>query len=127
MLDAIARYCGYSGGGEFNSNPYFPYIDHIAPATMLLADNSVMAVLRGPGAPFKLLANAQRDGLKHRLTAFLNAASGNKNVELHIHLTKHDAELQADCYAPPLAPYAKMILADYHASIADELAVVESI
>jgi len=39
MLDQIMERFGYVAG-ELSSDTYFPYIDHIAPTVMLLADNS---------------------------------------------------------------------------------------
>ena len=65
---------------------------------MLLADNSVMSVMRMPGAPFALVMNSQRNAHKRRLTAFLNAIA-DENVEVHIHLVKHDAALPAAAHA----------------------------
>lgn len=124
MLDDIAQKLGYSVGGEFASDEYFPYVDHISPTVMLLADNSVMSVARMPGAPFALVMNGQRNSCKRRLVAFLNAAA-DENVEVHIHLVKHDAMLPVATHAEAVAPYAKLLLDDYHASIADELAAVD--
>ena len=72
MLDQIMQQFGYVAG-ELSSDAYFPYIDHIAPTVMLLADNAVMSVMRMPGAPFALVMNSQRNAHKRRLTAFLNA------------------------------------------------------
>jgi len=123
MLDWVVERLGYVGG-EFGSDPYFPYIDHIGPTTMLLADNSVMSVFRMPGAPFALVMNTQRNGNKRRLVAFLNAVA-DENVEVHIHLVRHDAALPAATYNEPVEPYAKMVLDDYHASLADDLAVID--
>src|SRR5208282_1565719 len=123
MLDQVINRLGYSGG-ELSSDEYFLYIDHIAPTVMLLADNSVMSVLRLPGAPFSLVMNSQRNGHKRRLVAFLNAVA-DENVEVHIHLVKHDAALPPANHADAVAPYAGMILADYHASLADDLSVVD--
>src|SRR5208282_5247451 len=103
---------------------YFPYIDHIGPSVMLCVDNSVMSVLRMPGAPFSTVMNGQRNGYKRRLTAFLNAVA-DENVEVHIHLAKHDATLPTPSHGDAVAPYARMVLADYHASIEDDLSVVD--
>lgn len=124
MLDNLIEKFGYSGGGEFGSDEYFPYIDHIGPTTMLLADNSVMSVLRMPGAPFALVMNGARNGYKRRLVAFLNAVA-DENVEVHIHLVRHDAQLPAATRAEAVASYAKLVLDDYHASIEDDLAAVD--
>lgn len=123
LLDQIAERLGYAGG-EMNSDEYFPYIDHIGPTVMLLADNSVMSVLRMPGAPFSLVMNGQRNGYKRRLVAFLNAVA-DENVEVHIHLVKHDASLPPSTHAIAVAPYARMVLDDYHDSIADDMAVID--
>jgi type IV secretion system protein VirB4 len=123
MLDFVTDRLGYVGG-ELNSDEYFPYIDHIGPTVMLLADSSCLSVLRLPGAPFALVMNGQRNANKRRLTAFLNAIA-DENVEVHIHLVKHDATLPPATHAEPVAPYARMLLADYHASIADDLAVCD--
>jgi len=91
---------------------------------MLLADNSVMSVLRMPGAPFAMVMNSQRNGYKRRLVAFLNAVA-DENVEVHIHLAKHDAALPEASHADAVAPYAGMVLDDYHASLTDDLSVVD--
>jgi type IV secretion system protein VirB4 len=115
---------GYSGGQELGSDDYFPYIDHIAPTVVLLSDNSVMSVMRMPGAPFSSVMNGQRNGNKRRLVAYLNAAA-DENVEIHIHLVKHDAALPQAAHADAVEPYAKLVLADYHGSIADDLSVVD--
>jgi type IV secretion system protein VirB4 len=123
LVGNLAAKFGYAAG-EFGSDEHFPYIDHIAPTVMLLADNSVMSVLRMPGAPFALVMNAERNGYKRRLVAFLNAVA-DENVEVHIHLVKHDAMLPPATHAESVAPYAKLLLADYHASIEDDLAAVD--
>jgi type IV secretion system protein VirB4 len=123
LIEQVAERLGYSGG-EFNSDEYFPYIDHIAPTVMLLGDSSVMSVLRMPGAPFAVVMNGQRNGYKRRLVAFLNAVA-DENVEVHIHLVKHDATLPEASHADAVAPYARMVLSDYHDSIADDLAVID--
>jgi type IV secretion system protein VirB4 len=123
LIEQVMERLGYAGN-EFSSDAYFPYIDHIGPTMMLLADNSVMAVMRMPGAPFALVMNSQRNGDKRRLVAFLNAIA-DENVEVHIHLVKHDATLPEATHAKAVAPYAKMVLGDYHASMADDLAVVD--
>ena len=83
-----------------------------------------MSVLRMPGAPFALVMNGERNAYKRRLVAFLNAVA-DENVEVHIHLVKHDAMLPAATHAEPIAPYAALLLEEYHASIADDLAVVD--
>ena len=62
MLDQISGATSATSRGELGSDTYFPYIDHIAPTVMLLADNSVMSVMRMPGAPFALVMNSQRNG-----------------------------------------------------------------
>ena len=123
MLDQIMERFGYVAG-EFSSDAYFPYIDHIAPTVMLLADNSVMSVMRMPGAPFALVMNSQRNAHKRRLTAFLNAIA-DENVEVHIHLVKHDSALPAATHAEAVASYARMVLGDYHASLDPDLAVCD--
>jgi type IV secretion system protein VirB4 len=123
MLDQIMERFGYVAG-ELSSDTYFPYIDHIAPSVMLLADNSVMSVMRMPGAPFALVMNSQRNAHKRRLTAFLNAIA-DENVEVHIHLVKHDATLPAATHAEAVASYAKMVLGDYHASLEPDLAICD--
>src|SRR4051794_14074371 len=82
MLDQIKERFGYVSG-EMGSDEYFPYIDHIAPTVMLLANNAVMSVMRMPGAPFALVMNGQRNAYKRRLTAFLNAVA-DENVEVYI-------------------------------------------
>jgi len=66
--------------------------DRIGPAALLGADSSVMGVLRMTGAPFSLVTNRVRDGHKRRLAAFLNAVA-DENVEVHIHLVRHDPTL----------------------------------
>jgi type IV secretion system protein VirB4 len=123
-IEQIIERLGYSGGQEFSSDEYFPYIDHIGQTVMLMSDNSVMSVLRMPGAPFALVMNGQRNAYKRRLVAFLNAVA-DENVEVHIHLVKHDATLPPANHAEAIAPYARLMLDDYHASIADDLAVVD--
>lgn len=123
MIDQIMRRFGYVGG-ELSSDEFFPYIDHIAPSVMLLADNSLMSVLQMPGAPFALVMHSQRNAYKRRLTAFLNAIA-DENIEVHIHLVKHDATLPPATHAKAAAPYAQMLLADYHATLDAELAVCD--
>lgn len=124
LLERIADRLGYAGGTERASDEFFPYVDHIGPATLLLADSSVMGVLRMPGAPFSLVMNSERNGHKRRLVAFLNAVA-DENVEVHIHLVKHDATLPPASHGDAVAPYAQRLLGDYHASIQDDLAVVD--
>ena len=124
MIDRIMEQLGYSGGLELGSDEYFPYIDHIAPTVMLLADNSVLSVMRMPGVPFSAVMNGQRNGYRRRVVAFLNAGA-DENVEIHIHLVKHDATLPPPSHGDAVAPYAQKLLADYHASIADDLSVVD--
>ena len=119
-----ASFLGYSGGGERASDEFFPYVDHIGPATMLCSDDSIFAVLRMPGAVFALVMNRQRNSYKRRLTAFLNAVAA-QNVEVHIHLVKHDATLPPLNHGDALAPWAATLLEDYHASIEGDLAVVD--
>ena len=123
-IEALADHLGYAGGMERASDAFFPYIDHIGPETMLLADGGVMGVLRMPGAPFSLVTNGERNGHKRRLTAFLNAAA-DENVEIHVHLVKHDATLPPASHGEAVTPYARQLLADYHASIQDDLAVLD--
>ena len=124
MLDVLATKLGYSGGGEFGSDAFFPYVDHIADEVMLLADGSRLAVLRLAGAPFSLVMNAERNGYKRRLIAFLNAVA-DENVEIHLHLVKHDAELPEFRHGEATAAYARALLDDYHATIAPDLAVID--
>ena len=124
LIKRIADQLGYAGAMERASDQYFPYVDHIGPATMLNSDGSVLAVLRMPGAPFSLVMNSERNGHKRRLVAFLNAVA-DENVEVHIHLVKHDATLPASSHGTASAPYAQSLLDDYHASIQDDLAVVD--
>lgn len=126
MLDQVADFLGYSGGAERGSDAFFPYIDHIGPelATMLCADDSLLGVFRMPGACFSLVMNRLRNSYKRRLTAFLNAVA-DENVEVHIHLVKHDARLPPINISQALSPWAEQVLAEYHASIRDELAVVD--
>ncbi len=123
-VDRLADLLGYSGGMERASDGFFPYVDHIGPATLLCSDGSVMGTLRMPGAPFSLVLNRERNGHGRRLVAFLNAAA-DENVEVHIHLVKHDATLPPISHGTASAPYARMLLDDYHASIQDDLAVVD--
>ncbi len=123
-IDRLADLLGYSGGMERASDAFFPYMDHIGPATLLLSDSSIMGVLQMPGAPFALVMNAERNGLSRRLVAFLNAIAAG-NVEVHIHLVKHDATLPPISYGTASAPYAQQLLDDYHATIQDDLAVVD--
>ncbi len=124
LIERIADWLGYAGAMERASDHFFPYVDHIGPATLLCSDGSVMATHRMPGAPFALALNGGRNGNKRRLTAFLNAAA-DENVEVHIHLVKHDATLPPASHGDAVAPYAKRLLDDYHASIQDDLAVVD--
>ncbi len=124
QLDRLADLLGYSGGMERASDGFFPYVDHIGLATLLCSDGSVMGALRMPGVPFALVMNGQRNGHKRRLVAFLNAAS-DENVEVHIHLVKHDATLPPVSHGTASAPYAQRLLDDYHASIQEDLAVVD--
>ncbi len=123
-IERIADLLGYAGGMERASDQFFPYVDHIGPATLLLSDDSVMGVLRMPGAPFSLVMNGERNGHKRRLVAFLNAVA-DENVEVHIHLVKHDATLPPASHGSASAPYAQRLLDDYHASIQDDLAVLD--
>lgn len=123
MLERVADYFGYAGGAERESDTLFPYVDHIGWGTMLCSDDSVLATLRMPGAGL-LVMNRQRNSYKRRLTAFLNAIA-DENVEVHIHLVKHDATLPPPAHGDALSPWAEQLLNDYHASIADELAVVD--
>ena len=124
MLERTADWLGYAGSNERASDEFFPYVDHIAPDVMLLADGSRMATLRMPGPCFSLVMNRQRNSNKRRLTAFLNAVADD-NVEVHIHLVKHDTTLPPANHGDALSPWAKSLLADYHATIADDLAVVD--
>lgn len=131
-LDArLADALGYSGGGEMASDEFFPYLDHIGPRlqTLLLADGSRMGVLRMRGAPFSLALGSTRNSYKRRLVAYLNAVA-DENVEVHIHLVKHDADLpwdgvRAASRPPPPRHFARVLLADYHASIEDDAASVD--
>ena len=123
MLDSVLTHLGYADG-EKNSDTFFPYRDHIAPTVMLNTDNSIMSVLRMPGAPFATVANSQRNSNKRRLVALLNAVA-DENVEVHIHLVKHDAYLPPPSYGEAVSPYARAVMADYHASIADEMSEVD--
>ncbi len=66
--------------------------DRIGPAALVSADSSVMGVLRMTGAPFSLVTNGVCDDHKRRLAAFLNAVA-DENVEVHIHLVRHDPTL----------------------------------
>ena len=122
LIERLADQLGYAGGMERASDHFFPYVDHIGPATLLLSDGSVLGVLRMPGAPFSLALNGTRNGHKRRLVAFLNAVA-DENVEVHIHLVKHDAALPPASHGDAVAPYAQRLLGDYHASIQDDLAV----
>ena len=124
MLDVLATKLGYSGGDEFGSDAFFPYLDHIADDVMLLADGSRLAVLRLAGAPFSLVMNVERNGYKRRLIAFLNAVA-DENVEIHLHLVKHDAELPEFRHGEATAAYARALLDDYHATIEPDLAVID--
>ncbi len=124
LLERLADQLGYAGAMERASDKFFPYVDHIGPATLLNSDNSVMGVLRMPGAPFSLIMNGERNGHKRRLVAFLNAVA-DENVEVHIHLVKHDATLPPASHGGAAAPYAQRLLEEYHASIQDDLAVVD--
>lgn len=120
----LSNFFGYSGGQEFSNFAFFPYIDHINLNTMMLADNSLLAVIQMPGVPFTTVMNTDRNGFKHRSTAFLNATADD-NVEVHIHLIKHDATLPPRNDGMATAPYARMLLEDYHASIQQDLAVLD--
>ena len=124
MLERAADLLGYSGEGERASDMFFPYVDHIGPATMLCSDGSLLAVQRMPGSCFSLVMNRQRNSHKRRLVAFLNAVA-DENVEVHIHLVKHDATLPPLNHGGALAPWAATLLNDYHATIEDDLAVVD--
>lgn len=124
LIERIADQLGYAGAMERASDRFFPYVDHIGPATMLLSDDSVMGTMRMPGAPFSLVMNGERNGCKRRLVAFLNAVA-DENVEVHIHLVKHDATLPPVSHGDAAAPYAQHLLDDYHASIQEDLAVVD--
>ena len=124
LIENIAAKLGYSGGMEFGSDPYFPYIDHIAPAVMLLSDSSILAVLRARGAPFSLVMNRERNAYKRRLVAFLNAIA-DENVEVFIHLVKHDASLPDARHHDAVTAYARVVLTEYHASIEPDLAVLD--
>jgi len=124
MLERAADLLGYSGEGERASDAFFPYVDHIGPATMLCSDGSLLAVQRMPGSCFSLVMNRQRNSHKRRLVAFLNAVA-DENVEVHIHLVKHDATLPPLNHGGALAPWAATLLNDYHATIEDDLAVVD--
>jgi len=124
LIERIADQLGYAGAMERASDRFFPYVDHIGPATMLLSDDSVMGTLRMPGASFSLVMNGERNGHKRRLVAFLNAVA-DENVEVHIHLVKHDATLPPASHGDAAAPYAKRLLDDYHATIQEDLAVVD--
>ncbi len=124
MLERAADFLGYSGEGERASDVFLPYVDHIGPATMLCSDGSLLAVQRMPGSCFSLVMNRQRNSHKRRLVAFLNAVA-DENVEVHIHLVKHDATLPPLNHGGALAPWAATLLNDYHATIEDDLAVVD--
>ena len=124
LVERIADQLGYAGASERASDQFFPYVDHIGPATLLCCDDSVLGVLRMPGAPFALEMNGKRNGDKRRLTAFLNAVA-DENVEAHLHLVKHDATLPPASHGDATAPYARTLLADYHATIQEDLAVVD--
>ncbi len=124
LLERLADQLGYAGAMERASDKYFPYVDHIGPGTLLCIDGSVIGVLRMPGAPFSLIMNRERNGHKRRLVAFLNAVA-DENVEVHLHLVKHDATLPPANYGSSGAPYAQRLLGEYHASIQDDLAVVD--
>ena len=124
LIERIADWAGYAGGQERASDAYFPYIDHTGDHTLLLANDAKMGVLRLKGAPFSLALNRQRNGHKRRLVAFLNAVA-DENVRVFIHAVKHDADLPPTSHGEARVPYARQLLDDYHATIADELAVVD--
>ena len=124
FVERIADWAGYAGGQERASDATFPYVDHTGDHTLLLADDAKMGVLRLRGVPFSLALNRQRNGHKRRLVAFLNAVA-DENVQVFVHCVKHDSSLPPPSHGEATAPYARQLLADYHASIADELAVVD--
>ena len=124
LLERAADFLGYAGGGERASDEIFPYVDHSDHATLLCSDDSILGVLRMPGACFSLVMNRQRNSYKRRLVAFLNAIA-DQNVEVHLHLIKHDSTLPPPSHGDAPAPWAAALLDEYHASIADDLAVLD--
>ena len=74
MLDSVLTHLGYADG-EKNSDTFFPYRDHIAPTVMLNTDNSIMSVLRMPGAPFATVATRPSSGVS-QCTIKLVSVSG---------------------------------------------------
>jgi len=55
MLERAADFLGYSGEGERASDAFFPYVDHIDPATMLCSDGSYLGS-QGPAARKRTVA-----------------------------------------------------------------------
>lgn len=126
MNRKLAKLLGYTTDGELNSDEFFPYVDHVGPRAdiMLCSDDSLLAVLQMPGAMFSVSLNSERNANKRRLVAFLNATA-DQNVEIHIHGVKHDATLPPAAHGAAAEPYARMLLADYHATIEPDMAVLD--
>lgn len=121
-LDSLGRLLGYCGGWETASEPFLPYLDHCTDQAMLLRDGSVLGMARLPGAPFPLLGNVDRNGNVIRTTAFLNAAADD-NVEIFIHLVRHDNVPEMPPRPPAATAFDAMFMADYNADVQQHLRV----
>ncbi len=120
----IADRLGYCGGNELASDAYFPYIDHWSHGAMLCTDGSLLGVTQLDGAPVSLSLNRQRNANKVRLVALLNAMAA-PNVEVHLHCVRHDATLPPSSHNAAVAPYARLLMAEYHATIEPDMAVID--
>lgn len=83
-------------GWETDGADYVPDMHHIAPDVMLLADSSLLAMLRLPGYAFELESMRTRNARRKQINAVILGIADN-NVQYSTHLIRHK-------HVPPLPP-----------------------
>jgi type IV secretion system protein VirB4 len=73
---------------EVDPKRFLPYAGHVCPDTVLLMDNSVLAMIHLHGLPFELQTMQERLGRRDRINTLLRSLADSDRT-LHLHMVRH--------------------------------------
>lgn len=110
---------------ERNPDRFLPYFDHADPGIVLLRDGGCMAMIRMPGVPFHLEANATRNGSSLRHFALLQLLA-DRHTEITEHYVSHRfvrpfPAVTGRAAGGETTPYAEAFASRYDATVLQRL------
>ena len=100
---------------EVDPKRFLPYAGHVCPDTVLLMDNSVLAMIYLHGLPFELQTMQERLGRRDRINTLLRSLADSDRT-LHLHMVRHLGTPQAP-QPSAASPFVSGLMAAYDRAV----------